>query len=245
MQRVLVVRHAAHEALGNLELTLRTAGLKLEIVDCFAGQWINLDRVGFRPTDWSGLVVMGGPMNVDQTDEYRYLAAEVDWLRAATSAELPTLGICLGAQLLAKSLGSPVYANRVKEIGWYEVERMPGAGDDPLFGGGPPRETVFQWHGDTFDLPEGATWLARGQTCGHQAFRHGPSAYGLQFHLEMTAEMVETWLAAPSMCVELAEAPYIDPARIRDGTPAGLAAMAPFSRRVLGGFAQLCLAGSE
>ncbi len=106
MPRVMVVRHAAHEALGNLETVLRASGLELEVVNAFDGDWIAIDRRGFRSRDYLGLVIMGGPMNVDQTDRYPYLAAEVEWLRAAVADELPTLGVCLGAQLLAKAAGA-------------------------------------------------------------------------------------------------------------------------------------------
>lgn len=161
MQRVLIVRHAAHKALGNLERILRGADLELKIVNCFDGDWLALERSGFHPADWSGLVVMGGPMNADQVDEYPNLAAEVRWLQAAAAAELPTLGVCLGAQLLARAVGCRVYPNPVKEIGWYEIELLPFAASDPLFFGRGTRETVFEWHGDTFDLPPEATWLAR------------------------------------------------------------------------------------
>lgn len=241
MRRVLVVRHAAHEPLGNLEHQLRAAGLELEVIDCFQGDWVRIEHAGFQPAAWAGLVVLGGPMNADETDRYPNLAAEVRWLQAAVRAQLPTLGVCLGAQLLARSLDRRVYSNAVKEIGWYEIELLPAALDDPLFAGSASRETVFEWHGDTFDLPAGAVWLARGVTCAHQAFRYGPSAYGLQFHLEMTAEMVTDWLAEPCMCGELAEAPYLNPHEIQRLTAAGLTAMAPLTERVYGGFARLCV----
>jgi GMP synthase (glutamine-hydrolysing) len=183
---------------------------------------------------------MGGPMNVDQADEFPFLATEVGWLRRAVEAGLPTLGVCLGAQLLAKSLGSRVYPHRVKEIGWYELELLPAATDDRLFAGARNRETVFQWHGDTFDLPQGAVQLARGASCEQQAFRYGPAAYALQFHVEMTARMVDDWFAEPCMCGEAAALNYVDPEEIRCRTPQALAAMAPLARRLLGGFAELC-----
>ena len=105
-------------------------------------------------------------------------------------ADLPVLGICLGAQLLAKTLGARVYPNRVKEIGWYPIELTPAAADDPLFAQS-GAQTVFQWHGDTFDLPAGAVHLARSPLCENQAFRYGHNAYGLQFHIEMTAAMID------------------------------------------------------
>jgi AcrR family transcriptional regulator len=145
------------------------------------------------------------------------------------------------AAVLAQSLDRRVYANPVKEIGWYEIELLPAAMDDPLFSGSQQRESVFEWHGDTFDLPAGAVLLARGTTCAHQAFRYGPNAYGLQFHLEMTAEMVADWLAEPCRCGELVEAPYLDPHEISRRAPEGLAAMAPLTERVYGRFAELCV----
>lgn len=242
MRPVIVVRHDIHEALGNLEVALGASGLRLEVVDAFAGDWSAIDRAGFQPRQWSGLVVMGGPMNADETDRYPFLAAEVGWLRAALAAELPTLGICLGAQLLARSLGARVYQNPLKEIGWYEIEILPAAVGDPLFAGRGPRETVFHWHGDTFELPAHAVPLARGQLCLQQAFRLGRCGYGVQFHPEMTAEMVEKWLTAPSMCAELAAAPHVDAAEIRQRAAEALAAMRPFAQRLFAGFAELCLA---
>lgn len=242
MKRVIVLRHAANEALGNLEVALRSRGLELDVLDCFSDAWPAVERAGFEPALVAGLVVMGGPMNVDETDRYPYLDTEVEWLRSAVRAQLPTLGICLGAQLLAKALGARVYPHRVKEIGWYEIGLEPEALADRLLAGSRPRETVFQWHGDTFDLPRGAVRLARGETCPNQAFRYGPSAYGLQFHPEMTAEMVETWLAAPDMCAEVSSCDHVDPAEIRRRAPGSLAEMAPFSRRIFERFAALCRA---
>jgi GMP synthase (glutamine-hydrolysing) len=245
MKRVLVLRHAADEALGSLEITLRGCGVALEVVDCFAPDWPEVERAGFDPAAWSGLVVMGGPMNVDQTDRFAHLATEVVWLRAATRAALPTLGICLGAQLLAKALGAAVYRNPLKEIGWYQIELERAAGADGLFAGSGARETVFQWHGDTFDLPLGSVRLARGETCVNQAFRYGANAYGLQFHPEMTGEMVDTWLAAPEMCAEVSTCAYIDAGEIRRRTLQSLGAMGPFARRIFERFAGLCRAVSD
>jgi GMP synthase (glutamine-hydrolysing) len=245
MKRVRVLRHAADEALGNLAVTLPACGVTLDVVDCFAGDWPHVERAGFDPARVAGLVVMGGPMNVDQTDRFPYLATEVQWLRAAVRAELPTLGICLGAQLLAKALGARVSPNRVKEIGWYEIDLEPEALLDGLLAGSRPREIVFQWHGDTFDLPCGAVRLARGKTCENQAFRYGPSAYGVQFHPEMTAEMVDTWLTAPSMCAEVAACKYVDPAEIRRRAPESLARMAPLATRIFERFAGLCGGAAE
>ena len=114
--------------------------------------------------------------------------------RAATAGK-PVLGVCLGAQLVAKALGARVYRNPVKEIGWYPITWTEAAGHDALLTGLAGEETVFHWHGETFDLPAGAEWLASSVACRHQAFRVGDSAYGLQFHLEVTPEMISDWVS--------------------------------------------------
>jgi GMP synthase (glutamine-hydrolysing) len=244
MNNVMVLRHVPHESVGTLEHHLRGHGLDIDFVDCWDAHSLEGARARFDSRRIAGLVVMGGPMNVDETARYPFLALEVEWLTAAIDTRLPTLGVCLGSQLLAKALGARVYPHRVKEIGWCEIELTPAAGDDGLFRGSQARETVFQWHGDTFDLPRGAVQLARSAACQQQAFRFGPSAYGLQFHVEMTAEMVDDWLDEPSMCAEVAALDYINPHHIRQGAAAGLERMAPVAERLLGRFAALCHATS-
>ncbi|HEV3137011.1 MAG TPA: type 1 glutamine amidotransferase [Pirellulales bacterium] len=242
MKHVRVLRHVPQEALGNLEAVLRRRGVELEVVDCFAENWPAIERAGLRPHELAGLVVMGGPMNADETDRYPFLATEIDWLRQAVAAGLPTLGICLGAQLLAKSLGARVFRNRVKEIGWHDLELLPTALADPLLAGSRTRETVFQWHADTFDPPPGAVHLARSALCEQQVFRYAANAYGLQFHLEITAEMVADWLADPDLCVDLDESGEIDPLEIRRRAANEVAKMAPLADRIFGRFAAMCRA---
>ncbi|MHB1038413.1 MAG: type 1 glutamine amidotransferase [Pirellulales bacterium] len=239
MKPVLVFRHAPHETLGILADEFDRAGLATRDVELFA----DLPQ-SFRADRLSGLVVMGGPMNVDQTDLYPFLRPEIGWIRAAVDAELPVLGICLGSQLLAKALGARVYANRTKEIGWYAIDLTEAAADDALLAGCRRTETVFQWHGDTFDLPPGSVQLAGAAACPRQAFRHGRRAWGLQFHLEVTAEMVADWLIEADNAEELAGLPYIDPAEIRRRTPEELPAMHELGRRVFDRFAALCREGS-
>lgn len=232
MKPVLAVRHVPHEPLGQLETFLNEAGLAIQTVDLFNHVPQSLDL-----RQAAALIVMGGPMNVDQTDRYPFLARDVEWIRQALELHVPMLGICLGAQLLAKALGARVYANGVKEIGWYPLEILPAAQGDPLFAGARSTETVFQWHGDTFDLPAGAVHLAQSRQCKHQAFRYGQWAYGLQFHIEMTPDMVQSWLADPGNRDELAQLDYIDPSAILAQTPEKMPAMAELGRRVLGRFA--------
>ena len=235
MNPVFILRHVAHESAGTLETFLTQAGLPIEYVDLFqhVPPTLPLDRA-------AGLVVMGGPMNVDEVDRYPFLAADVTWIRQAVSRSLPVLGICLGSQLLAKALGSRVYPNGVKEIGWYRLRILPAASDDALLAGSASTGTVFQWHGDTFDLPDGAVHLAESDQCKHQAFRYGPCAWGLQFHVEVTREMVVDWLNEPDNRAELAGLDYIDPNEITAALPRESPAMERLGQRILSRFAVLC-----
>jgi GMP synthase (glutamine-hydrolysing) len=235
MKPILALRHVRHEGLGLLAEILRDRGLVFQILDLPE----DAPRA-FQPRQLSGLVVLGGPMNVDEVDRYSYLAEEVGWIQLAVATGLPVLGICLGSQLLAKALGARVYPNRVKEIGWYSVDWTAEAADDALFAGCAASPSVFQWHGDTFDLPPNAVLLATSRGCQHQAFRFGQCAYGLQFHIEVTAPVIAEWLAVPGNCSELAGLDYIDPHAIRSATPERLPAMTELGRIALGRWADLC-----
>jgi GMP synthase (glutamine-hydrolysing) len=235
MSGIIVLRHVAHEILGTLDSVFLDAALDWRYVDLFDAV---PERLGLD--DAAGLVVLGGPMNVDQLDAHPWLADEVRWIRQAVDTGLPVLGICLGAQLLAKALGARVTAHPVKEIGWYSLDLTEAAAADPLFHDCGVRHTVFQSHGDTFALPDGAVHLARGEQCENQAFRHGQSAWGLQFHIEMTEAMVHEWLDEPDTRRWCSELDYIDPDAIRVETPEALPKMRLLADRVLPRFAELC-----
>jgi GMP synthase (glutamine-hydrolysing) len=153
--------------------------------------------------DVAGAVVMGGPMNVDEGDVHPELATEREWLAEAVRRDLPVLGICLGAQLLARALGAEVRPGEGAELGYAPVEVL--VPDDPIVGGLAPRTTVLHWHGDVFDLPEGAEHLARSAKTEVQAFRHG-NAWGVLFHPESDFALLEAWLAVPEMVHEACEA---------------------------------------
>jgi GMP synthase (glutamine-hydrolysing) len=144
----------------------------------------------------AGAVVMGGPMNVDEVERFPALLAEREWLTEAVRRELPLLGICLGAQLLARALGAEVRPGEGPEIGFAPV--AVGDPDDPLLGGLAPSTDVLHWHGDVFDLPDGALPLASSDRTEHQAFRLG-NAWGALFHPEADFALVEAWLAVPEM----------------------------------------------
>jgi GMP synthase (glutamine-hydrolysing) len=144
----------------------------------------------------SGAVVMGGPMNVDEVERHPALATEREWLAEAARMGMPILGICLGAQLLARALGAEVKAGDGPEIGFAPVEIHDPS--DPVVGPLAPTTTVLHWHGDVFDLPDGAVALASSGRTKHQAFRHG-NAWGLLFHPEADAALIDRWLAEPSM----------------------------------------------
>jgi GMP synthase (glutamine-hydrolysing) len=142
--------------------------------------------------DVAGLVVLGGEMNADQVEDYPFLAAERELLGRALTQGVPVLGICLGAQLLARALGASVSRAPVRELGFVPVH--PAEGSDPLADVFAPGDPVFQWHEDTWELPEGASLLLTGKRVRNQAFRAGPGAWGFQFHLEVDRPGLDAWL---------------------------------------------------
>ena len=141
---------------------------------------------------------MGGPMSVN--DDLPWLGDEMQAIRDTIQRGKPVLGICLGAQLIAKALGARVYRNPVKEIGWAPVYWTEQTAADPLFDGFSHPETVFHWHGETFDLPYGAERLAYSDACANQAFRIAGNVYALQFHPEVTPAIIEDWCAIDERC---------------------------------------------
>jgi GMP synthase (glutamine-hydrolysing) len=199
MPRLLVFQHVAAEPLGTLDALIRARGHRI--------RFHNFERdPDAQPTvdRYRGLIVLGGPMNVEDQDRRPHLKTELRAIEAALRQGKPVLGICLGAQLLAHVLGAPVRRLEEPEIGWYDLATTAAGRADPVIGVLGERSPVFQWHGRAFDLPSGAEQLARTDTCEHQAFRWGASAYGFQFHLEAEAAMIERWLDLPVYRDELA-----------------------------------------
>jgi GMP synthase-like glutamine amidotransferase len=184
---LLVLQHIKCEGPGYIADFAASRGLELEVIRVFDGTPIP------EPQDAQAMIVLGGPMNVYEEERYPWLVAENTAIQAAIAEDMPYLGICLGSQLLAKALGASIVRNPVEEIGFGDVTLAPGAMQDPLFQEFSNVLPAFHWHEDTWELPDGSTLLASSAACPHQAFRYG-RAYGLQFHVETTPEMVSDWI---------------------------------------------------
>jgi GMP synthase-like glutamine amidotransferase len=175
--RVHVLQHVSFEGLGGMEPWLRKRDAAVTITRFFeAPQLPALDAVDL-------IIAMGGPMSVNDEAALPWLVAEKQFIHDAIRQGVSVLGICLGAQLIASALGARVYPNGQREIGWFDIEAVPGPPEVFRF---PATARVFHWHGETFDLPEGAVQLARSAACENQAFQLGRKVMGLQFHLEIT-----------------------------------------------------------
>lgn len=179
--RVHWLQHVPFEGLGSIAPWLADRGHTLAVSRLHAGDPLP------EPADYDWLIVMGGPMNVDEEDRYPWLTAEKRCLARALAAGRRVLGICLGAQLMARALGAPVTPGE-REIGWFDVTLTGAASRSPLFADFPPRFAAFHWHGDRFAIPPGAAHAAVSEACATQAFVYGERAVGLQFHLETTAD---------------------------------------------------------
>ena len=187
--KIIVVKHVEKEGPGLIEEAFSSYGFDLEVIELEKGQGLpsRLDEI-------AGVIVLGGPMNVYEEEAYPFLKDEDLFIKKVVHEEIPFLGICLGAQLLAKACGAKVTKAPVKEVGWYSVAVTEVGRKDRMFRGTGRDVPVFQWHEDTFSLPPGALLLAESKPCRNQAFRVGSCAYGLQFHVEVTPEMGATWL---------------------------------------------------
>ena len=193
MPKLLVFQHVAHEILGTLDPLLRSYGFRIRYVNFGREPRAEPSIEGYH-----GLVILGGPMNVDQAERFPHLATEIRLVREALERDIPVLGICLGAQLVVRALGAEVRPNHVKEIGWYSLSPTDAAANDPLLRHLRDSQNIFQWHGDTFEIPDGAVHLATSPDCHNQAFRYGDRVYGFQFHLEVNSGLIDRWLSVPA-----------------------------------------------
>lgn len=200
MKSVVVFQHVPYEILGTFHPLLKKKGLRIK--------YINFSRhpdAVVDVQDYDGLIILGGPMGVYEADKFPHLKLEMEQIHRAITSQKPVLGICLGAQLIAATLGAEVKPAKKKEIGWFDIEMTDAAKSDPLFKNLDSKEKVFQWHGDNLSLPKGAVWLAQSPDCPYQAFRFEEKVYGFQFHLEVDEPMIERWLNVPSMRAELVQ----------------------------------------
>jgi GMP synthase (glutamine-hydrolysing) len=211
MSRFLVFQHVAAEPAGTLDALLRRRGHRLRFVNFARDPQACPD-----PARYDGLIVLGGAMNVGEETRHPHLRTELRCIEQALKRELPVLGICLGAQLLAHALGAPVRRLPRPEIGWHRVETTAAGRIDPVLAPLGAGAALFQWHACGHALPAGAVQLARSVACEQQAFRYGRRAYGLQFHLEADPALIQRWLATPAYRSDLdraAEAGHCDDAR--------------------------------
>jgi GMP synthase-like glutamine amidotransferase len=187
--KIVVIKHVEKEGPGLIESIFKGDGLELETIELSAGEELpeSLENV-------AAVIMLGGPMNVYEEDAYPFLKDEDRFIRKVIVEEIPFLGICLGSQLLSKACAGRVDKSPVKEVGWYTVELTRDGQKDLLFQGLPKTFKAFQWHEDTFEIPEGGMLLAKARGCKNQAFKIGNNAYGLQFHIEVTEGMVGEWL---------------------------------------------------
>ena len=193
---VLILKNVPSEGPGTIEDFLAGQNISYRVAD--------LSSEDIPPADdFGALVILGGPMSVNEADIYPYISREIELVRAFTGEKKRVLGICLGAQIMAKAFGARVYPGPEKEIGWYDIEMDYSGGIDPLMAGlAHHPETgeylqkikVFQWHGETFDIPEGGVRLATSRLYPNQAFRYGEKAYAFQFHIEVREETIYEWL---------------------------------------------------
>jgi GMP synthase (glutamine-hydrolysing) len=182
------LQHAAFEDAANIATWALQRGHRLTHTR------LDLDGPLPEPEGLDWLVVMGGPMNVDEHDLYPWLAREKEFLRRAIDRGIPVLGVCLGGQLICSVLGGQVTKNRQKEIGWFPVTFTPDAASSPVFSRFPQRVPAFHWHGDTFSIPPGVIRLAASDGCDNQAFQYGRRVVALQFHWDYSLPSVETMI---------------------------------------------------
>ncbi|MCC6346603.1 MAG: type 1 glutamine amidotransferase [Nitrospirales bacterium] len=194
---VLICKNVSNEGAGTIEDFLVNEKIPFTVTDLSRGEPLPAVQ-GFDT-----LLMMGGPMSVNEDDLFPYIRAEETLVRDFIAGGKRVLGVCLGAQIMAKALGARVYKGKEKEIGWYDIELTGDGLRDPLLlklavhpqaGDLWQRFKVFHWHGETFDIPEGAVHLASSSLFPHQAFRYGSSAYAFQFHIEVRKEMIHEWL---------------------------------------------------
>jgi GMP synthase (glutamine-hydrolysing) len=227
--RVLSIFHGSGARAGLFGEAVRAAGHELEERSYALGS-----PPAEPPEAYDAVMVFGGAMNVHEIDGNPWIPEEKRALERLLDEEVPLLGVCLGSQLLASVAGARVTRAREPEIGWYTVETTPEAADDPLCAGLPDRFTAFQWHSYAFETPPGAVPLAHSPVCV-QAYRLGDSAWGTQFHAEVTREIVSGWIAEYGTDPDAVRIGF-DPARQQVLLEQEIGRWNELGRRIVGGF---------
>lgn len=225
MAHILVVQNWKSITLGAIAEPLAARGARLTTPIGAVGERLPESDEGF-----DALIVLGGPMAANDDETYPHLAAAVDLIRRFHARDKPVLGICLGAQLIARSFGTLVHPSSVTEMGFFPLRLTEAAATDPVLKGLEPVQWLFHWHHDTFDLPHGATLLMTGEALRNQAFRLDEGVYGFQCHFEVTAELTGRWLDETRD--DLAEHHADFPRRVAVELPRHIAGSLRFCRRV-------------
>jgi GMP synthase (glutamine-hydrolysing) len=209
MRRLVVLQHAPHEGPSRVRSAFERAGFSVELKELHLGVPVPETTDGM-----DALLVLGGSMGVGDAGDPRYpfLGPEIALLERAVVHDFPTLGVCLGAQLLARAAGARVYPNQpgaalVREVGWGAVHFTASAAEEPVLAGLDSAEMMLHWHGDTFDLPRGAALLASTLHCENQMFRLGTRLFGIQFHPEIDEADIEVWIREDAEYIEAALGP--------------------------------------
>lgn len=214
MKKILVLQHVPFEILGTLNPLFKQAGFRI--------RYLNFGRDPNQKTDvtkYDGLVILGGPASVNDRDRIPHLNTEIEMIKQAIDSDIPILGICLGAQLIAAALGAEITRNPQPEIGWYDINRTSLGDIDPLLSNFEKTDKIFQWHNDTFEIPDNCEHLASTDTCKNQAFRYKDNVWGFQFHLEADEDMIKRWLSVPVHIEELQRwKELFNPSKILDQT---------------------------
>ncbi len=211
MKRIHIIQHVPYETPGCIESWIKEKKYVLSVTELYSGAALP-ERGSF---DW--LVVMGGPMSVHDVEEYPWLSVEKKFIVEAISDRKAVIGICLGSQLIAEALGSRVYKNGIKEIGWFPVNAVDRGGGSTLLKIFNDSEIVFHWHGETFDIPAGAVHGFTSDACRNQFYIFKDRVVGLQFHLEVTEQLLENMIV--NGADEIVPARYIQTAeQLRNGS---------------------------
>lgn len=223
---ILVIQNSDLDPIGILGEQLTTLGARLYT-------WLPQHQAAPPSGDYAGLIILGGPMNAHEDDKFPHLRETVRLIHQFHSEDKPIMGICLGAQLIARTFGSQVSPHRQPELGFAPLTILDAA-TEPWLRDCPDDLHIMQWHFDTFDLPPDATLLITNDACSHQAYRIGDTIYGFQFHFEVTPDVVLSWLAAKSEWIA-ANYPQLDE-QIKHQLARHYPASAAFAARVAQGW---------